>query len=171
MDRSIKSKEKLIRLAFSLGFEYEKTIKGCCQCTIAAIQDALDVRNDSVFKAGSGFTAGGGVSCQGSCGGYTGGVLVMSSLFGRRREYWDNDKVEKDCAHRMARALMEKFLREYGSNICRAIHDNIFGRSFDLTDPQDRKNFENSGAHTDKCTTVVGGGKRLPGQRNLFLMR
>jgi len=29
-----------------LGFKYEKSITGCCQCTIAAIQDALDIRND-----------------------------------------------------------------------------------------------------------------------------
>lgn len=152
----MKNREEIIQQAFSLGFEYEKTITGCCQCTIAAIQDALSIRNDTVFKAGSGLTAGGGVSCQGSCGGYTGGVMVMSSLFGRRWKHRDNDKMEKDCAHRMARALMEKFHLEYGSNVCREIHADLFGRGFDLTDPKDRESFENSGAHTDKCTTVVG---------------
>ena len=59
----------IIENARALGFEYERTITGCCQCTIAAVQDVLDIRNDAVFKAGSGLTAGGGLSCDGSCGG------------------------------------------------------------------------------------------------------
>ncbi|MBN1102095.1 MAG: C_GCAxxG_C_C family protein [Deltaproteobacteria bacterium] len=148
--------EAIIQRALSLGMEYERTITGCCQCTIAAIQDALDIQNDVVFKAGSGLTAGGGVSCEGSCGGYTGGIMVMSSLFGRRRERWDDDREEKDCAHRMARGLMERFNRQYGSNICREIHRGIFGRCFDLRDARERKEFERLGAHRDKCTSVVG---------------
>jgi C_GCAxxG_C_C family probable redox protein len=149
-------KEHIIQRAFSLGMKYEKEITGCCQCTIAAIQDALEVRDNAVFKAGSGLTAGGGVSCEGSCGGYTGGVMVMSSIFGRQRETWDDDKEEKDCAHSMAKALMDKFNREYGSNICKDIHGKIFGRTFDLRDAREREAFEKLGAHVDKCTTVVG---------------
>jgi hypothetical protein len=156
MKSMIAHKEEIIERALSLGFEYEKTVTGCCQCTIAAIQDALGIRDDAVFKAGSGLTAGGGVSCEGSCGGFIGGVLVMSSVFGRRRERWHGDKEEKDCAHRMARALLDRFNREYGSNLCKAIHCRIFGREFDLRDSSDREAFERLGAHGDKCTSVVG---------------
>lgn len=156
MDQQIENKKVIIQRAFSLGIEYEKNITGCCQCTIAAIQDALEIENDALFKAGSGLTAGGGVSCQGSCGGYTGGVMVMSSLFGRRRKIWNDDKEEWECAHTMARAFMEKFHHEYGSNICRSIHGNIFNRTFDLRDTHDREAFEKAGAHVDKCTSVVG---------------
>jgi C_GCAxxG_C_C family probable redox protein len=146
----------IIERARALGFEYEKTITGCCQCTIAAIQDALDIRNDAVFKAGSGLTAGGGISCEGSCGGYTGGVMVMSSVFGRCRQKWNNDRNEKDCAHRMAGALLNRFKLEYGSHICRKIHQRIFGRNFDLKIAAQRGDFEKLGAHVDKCTSVVG---------------
>jgi C_GCAxxG_C_C family probable redox protein len=149
-------KTEIIQRAFSLGFEYEKTIRGCCQCTIAAIQDALEIRNDDVFQAGSGLTAGGGISCEGSCGGYTGGVMVMSSVFGRRREKWDNDRGEKDCAHNMARALLDKFNLNYGGNVCKIIHRRLFGREFNLKDARDREAFEGLGAHVDKCTSVVG---------------
>lgn len=156
MTGTIEDKAELIERALALGVEYEKTVTGCCQCTIAAIQDALGVREEAVFKAGSGLTAGGGVSCEGSCGGYTGGVMVMSSLFGRRRDQWDADKAEKDCAHRMARALLNKFRKEYGDSLCKAIHRNLFGREFDLRDASDREAFERLGAHVDKCTSVVG---------------
>jgi len=156
MKNSNEEKAEIVRRAFSLGFEYEKRIRGCCQCTIAAIQDALEIQNDEVFRAGSGLTAGGGISCEGSCGGYTGGVMVMSSLFGRRRDKWDNDQHNKDCAHTMAKALLDKFNQKYGSNICKMIHLRIMGREFDLKDAQDRETFEASGAHVDKCTSVVG---------------
>jgi C_GCAxxG_C_C family probable redox protein len=156
MNHRLENKQIIIQRALALGLNYEKTIKGCCQCTIAAMQDALEIQNDSIFKAGSGLTAGGGLSCEGSCGGYTGGVMVMSSLFGRRRKKWTDDKAEKDCAHIMARGLQDKFRQEYGSNICSAIHRNIFGRNFDLLNVLDREAFETLGAHVDKCTSVVG---------------
>jgi C_GCAxxG_C_C family probable redox protein len=156
MRSTIENKAEIIERAFSLGFEYEKTVTGCCQCTIAAIQDALGIRDDGAFKAGSGLTAGGGVSCEGSCGGFIGGIMVMSSVFGRRRDRWEADKEEKDCAHRMARTLLSRFNQEYGSNLCKAIHRRIFGREFDLRDSSDRKVFEELGAHTDQCTLVVG---------------
>ena len=146
----------IIERARALGFEYEKTITGCCQCTIAAIQDSLGIRNDAVFKAGSGLTAGGGLSCEGSCGGFTGGVMVMSSVFGRCRQKWDNDRNEKDCAHRMAGALLNRFKQNYGSHICRKIHQCLFGRDFDLKVAAQRGDFEKLGAHVDKCTSVVG---------------
>jgi C_GCAxxG_C_C family probable redox protein len=156
MKSTLEHKAEIIKRALSLGFEYEKTVTGCCQCTIAAIQDALGIRDDGVFQAGSGLTAGGGVSCEGSCGGFTGGVMVMSSVFGRRRDQWDRDKVEKDCAHRMARALLDRFNHEYGGNMCKAIHHSLFGREFNLKDSSDREAFEELGAHADKCTSVVG---------------
>jgi C_GCAxxG_C_C family probable redox protein len=155
MKTTIENNEEIIARAFTLGMNYERTITGCCQCTIAAIQDALGLKDDAVFKAGSGLTAGGGLSCEGSCGGYTGGIMVMSSVFGRRREKWDDDKDEKNCAHNMARALLNRFNREYGSNICRVIHGRIFGRTFDLGNAPEREIFETMGAHFDKCTTVV----------------
>ena len=156
MSISEEDRSTLIKRALMLGDTYEQKITGCCQCTIAAIQDALAIRNDGVFKAGSGLTAGGGLSCRGSCGGYTGGVMVMSSVFGRCRQKWDDDVEEKDCAHQMAKRLLDRFNREYNSSICEKIHRRIFSRNFKLRDAEDRAAFEEMGAHVDKCNRVVG---------------
>jgi len=49
---------ELMEKAFQLGFDYEKTYRGCAQCTIAAIQDTLDIREDNVFKAATGLAEG-----------------------------------------------------------------------------------------------------------------
>ncbi|RLB29772.1 MAG: hypothetical protein DRG87_06445, partial [Deltaproteobacteria bacterium] len=73
----VRTQQELLDRAYQLGFEYEKTYRGCSQCAIAAIQDTLDIRDDSVFKAGTGLAGGGGLTGIGVCGGYVGGVMVV----------------------------------------------------------------------------------------------
>ena len=106
-------RESLIKKAYDLGFEYEKKYRGCSQSTVAAVQDALEIRNDFVFKAASGFPAGCGLLGDGICGGYAGGIMVMSMFFGRRRGKFDNDREEKYRSFRMACVLHDKLIKEY----------------------------------------------------------
>ncbi len=148
-------KESLIKKAYDLGFNYEKKYHGCAQSTIAAVQDALEIRNDNVFKAASGFAAGCGLLRDGICGGYTGGIMSMSLFFGRKREKIDNDREETYRSYHMGCALHDKYIQEYGTIICKEIHIKIFGRSFDMWDEEEKQLFEEAGAHKDKCTTVV----------------
>ncbi len=155
MEKGIMEKKKFIDTAYNLGFEYEKKYRGCAQCTIAAVQDTLNINNDTLFKSASGLGAGCGLLCDGVCGGYSGGIMVMSSLFGRRRERIDNDDEEKYCAFRMAKLLHDKFIDEYDSVICNAIHQKIFGRTYNLWDANEKEEFNKNGAHESKCTEVV----------------
>jgi C_GCAxxG_C_C family probable redox protein len=153
-------RDDLLGKAFELGFSYEKKYRGCSQCSIAAIQDSLGLRNDYIFKAGSGLAAGGGLLRAGLCGAYSGGVMMMSSFFGRSREKINDDREEKYCSFRMAAALHDLYIEKYGSVLCSEIHENIFGRSFDLWDEKERHAFEEAGAHRDKCTTVVADASK-----------
>ena len=147
---------KLIKKAYDLGFDYERRYHGCAQCTIAGIQDAFGIRNDFVFKAGGGLAAGCGLLRDGTCGGYSGGIMVMSTFFARRRSLFDDDSEENYCSYRMACILHDKFIHEYGTVICKCIHQKIFGRSYDFWNPEEKKLLEEAGAHKDKCTGVVG---------------
>jgi len=52
------TKKELLEKAYRLGFEYEKIYRGCSQCAIAAIHNTLDIRDESVFKAGTGLATG-----------------------------------------------------------------------------------------------------------------
>ncbi len=54
----MKHKDELIEQAAQAGFEYEHTYRGCAQCTIAAVQETLDLKNDAIFKAASGLAGG-----------------------------------------------------------------------------------------------------------------
>ncbi len=148
-------KEELIQKAYELGFQYEKKYRGCAQCTIAAVFDALGIKNDEVFKAASGFSAGGGMMCDGICGGYSGGIMVMSLIFGRRRDFFDGDKDDKYCSFAMAQLLHDKFISKYNTVICENIHKDIFGKIFNLLDTEGKEDFEKCGAHSTKCNGVV----------------
>lgn len=149
------SEDERVRKAYELGFTYEKQYRGCSQCTLRAVLDALGLENADVLRSASSLATGGGLLGCGSCGGFTGGQMAMSLLFGRRQEHMDGDDDFKYTSFRMARELQERFVEEYGTVICNDIHQRIFGRTYDLLDPEDKQQFNDDGAHTDKCTSVV----------------
>lgn len=153
-------KDSLIKKAFELGFKYEQKFHGCAQCTIAAIQDTLGIKNDFVYRAGSGLAAGGGECTDGSCGGYSGAIMMMSLLFGRERkdEGTEFGRREKSESSRMAASLHDMFIEKYKSICCKEIQKKLFGRSFNLRDEKEKEEFQRAGAHddSDKCCMVVG---------------
>jgi len=132
--------------AYELGKEYEKTRKGCSQCVIAALQDALDIKNDDIFKAATGLVAGGGAAIDGSCGSYVGAIMVLSSLLGRdRNNFIDLDQTVGFRTLELVRKFRDKYIKEYGS----------------VVDGDDFKKFEDAGGHGDKgCPEVVGKAAR-----------
>jgi C_GCAxxG_C_C family probable redox protein len=153
--------QELLDKAYHLGFEYERTYTGCSQCTIAAIQDTLDIRDDSVFKAATGLTAGGGLTGIGVCGGYAGGVMVISQLLGRERSNFKDPERIRSKSFELARRFLEQYTRELGSIICRDVQLIRFGRPYYLPDPEDHEKFEKAGGHVDKCPDVVGKAAQL----------
>jgi C_GCAxxG_C_C family probable redox protein len=146
-----------IKQAYDLGFKYEKKYYGCSQCVLLAIQDTFGLENEDVFKSASGLAAG--IGLMGSaCGALTGGVMALSLKYGRDLQAFKAGDPEgiRFNAYEKAKKLYKRFEDEYGSVICRDIQKKIFGRSFNLRNPQEFKEFEKAGAHVDKCPNVVG---------------
>lgn len=129
---------------------------GCSQCIIAALQDTFDIRNDAVFKAATGLAAGGGAATDGSCGAYSGGIMVLSYLLGRERENFKDSTGITQRNFKLIRKLHDEFIREYGSVVCRNIQTKIFGRPYYLADADEFEKFEEAGAHDTHCPEVVG---------------
>jgi len=152
--------EDLIQKAYELGKEYEGKYRGCAQCAIAAVHDAFNIRNDDVFKAATGFGGGGGRTADGSCGAYAGGIMILSSLLGRERDDFEDAAGVGDRNKSLCRELHDRFIKEYGTVICRDIHTKVMGRPFFLADPDEFAKFEEAGAHTVHCLEVVGKGAR-----------
>lgn len=146
--------------ACKLGKEYEKTYRGCSQCVIAALQDALEIRNDDIFKSATGLAGGTGLAGDSGCGAYIGAVLVLSSLVGRERNNFSDPEGIRFRTHQLSRKFREKFVREYGSVVCRDIQNKILSRYYYLPDPQEYEKFHNAGAHDVHCPEVVGKAAR-----------
>jgi C_GCAxxG_C_C family probable redox protein len=133
-------KKDIIEKAYKLGIDYESRATDCCQSTIAAIQDAIGLRNDDVFQAGSALAGGLGFSLKGTCGALTGATMVIGQLYGRTKAKFDIDArrklddpdfdyVSATTGWKFAYELYELFLINYGSCICYDVSDKLFGRS------------------------------------------
>jgi len=146
----------LMKAAYRQGFHYEKTYRGCAQCTLGALFEMTGKREDMLFQASSALSGGMALSGDGACGGYSGGLLFLGTFAGRRWKHIAADKENQYKAYELAGKLREKFLITYGSIICRDIQKQLFGKSFQLNNKGVREEFEKAGAHRDKCTSVVG---------------
>jgi C_GCAxxG_C_C family probable redox protein len=144
--------------AYKLGKEYEKSYGGCSQCVVAALQDALNIRNDDIFKAATGLAGGGGGTLDGSCGSYVGAIMVLGSLLGRGRDNFVSlDQTVGFRTLELVRKFREKYIQEYGSVVCRNIQTKTLGRPYYIVDPDEMAKFEAAGGHGDKgCPEVVG---------------
>jgi C_GCAxxG_C_C family probable redox protein len=154
----------MLRKAYDLGCFYEREYKGCCQCVIAAVQDALGLEDDAdlaaVFKAGTALAGGLCSTGTSACGALSGGVMAIGSRFGRERSNFADPEKKRFKTKDMGLELYNRFMEKYGSGICRGVQQSIFGRSFDLRDPVDREAFMAAGAHGENCTSVVGNAAR-----------
>lgn len=146
--------------AYRLGKEYEKRYRGCSQCAIAALLDAFGIKAEDVFKAGTGLAAGGGASTDGSCGAYSGSIMVLSLLLGRQRDDFADPGGMARKNFALVRKLRERFILEYGSVVCRNVQTKIFGRPYYLPDMDEFQKFEKAGAHDVHCPEVVGKAAR-----------
>jgi C_GCAxxG_C_C family probable redox protein len=153
--------DELARKAYELGYEYEKVYRGCSQAGLAAIQDILDIKDDDVFKAATGFAGGGGLSGVSVCGGYAAGVLAIGQLLGRERSNFKDPEGIRHKNFDLVREFTGKYIEDLGSVICRDIHIQKFGRPYYIADKDEYDKFEAAGGHDDKCTDVVGRATRL----------
>lgn len=146
--------------AYEAGKRYEQTFYGCAQCTVAALQDTFDRRDDSVFQAATGLSGGGGLTVDGSCGAYAGAIMFLGQLLGRERnDFADADGVRLETAE-LVRELRRRFVDEYGSVVCRNIQTKMMGRPYYLADPEELARFHDAGAHETHCPEVVGRAAR-----------
>jgi len=150
------------------GCTYEREYWDCAQCTLLAVQEVFGLKADDAVKAATAFA--GGIGRRGSvCGAVTGGVMALGLLFGRdlptmrhpdpalRRKL--RERIDSRLVP-LVDAFCERFETEYGSILCNEIEYKLFGRYFDKKKPEDRKEKDRLGGHTEKCPMVVGRAAR-----------
>lgn len=155
--------EALYKTIYDLGFAFERDYRGCAQCVIAALQDGLKVRNrdtDTIFKSATALAGGVAQETDGHCGAYSGGVMMISYFIGRERDNFADPEKIRAKTSALASRLHKRFIDAYGTVTCGHIHTKTMGRPFYIKDPEELAKFDAAGAHTDKCTSVVGMAAR-----------
>jgi len=91
---------------------------------------------------------------MGNCGALTAAVMIISQIYGRELKNIADAERKRFVAYRLGKKLVNKFLAEYGTVICREIQKKIMGRSFNLY--EEWNDFLAAGGHSTACTVVVG---------------
>jgi hypothetical protein len=161
------SRQELLDRIYQLGADFERYSGSCSQCTVAALQQVLGFE-DVIVRVASSSCGGQTRKGEGTCGAVVGGTLVLDYFFGRPasslsiREKIAANSSALSNAISVASALTERHLKEYGSILCPGIQTRLFGRSFHIENPQEAREFEAAGGHSDptKCISVVGRSSR-----------
>ena len=153
-----KEAEELLDKVYRLAEQNEKRCTGCAQSTLAALMDVLEIEEDGVFKAASGFADGFGLSGDGSCGALSGGAMAIGLVFGRERKDF-SDPMAAMTSYLMVKELHQDFIDRYGSCRCHDIQQKLMGRTFNLLDEKELKEAFQCGM-IDHCSKVVANGAR-----------
>ena len=157
------SQEELIQQAYDKAFRYEAERGSCPQCVLAALMETLQVGDTKTIQAADVLAGGTSLSTEGTCGALVGGLLAISSLLGRTYEDFSEGN-RKRRVFSVSIQLYEQFKKEFGSILCKDVHQKLFGRTFNLLDTDDYAAFEEAGAHVDKCPEVSGKVARWTAQ-------
>jgi len=133
---------------------YDK-YSGCSQSVLLALQEAFDIGDQESFRAAT--VLSGGVARRGeTCGALLGGLMALGLVYGRddirdTQAYRDAMKPANEIVDEFKRRLGEAFGFDepLDSTICRDIQRRIYGRSFDLNNPEDYPMFIEAGGHGD----------------------
>jgi C_GCAxxG_C_C family probable redox protein len=134
---------------------------------MAALHEIL-VIDDVVVKVATSSCGGHAGMVMGTCGGLIGGTIALDYFFGRPSEQMSNDaskKADIDVLRKAmdtAKILYDKYIEEYGTVLCIAIQQQLFGRHFYFRDPDEFSKFRAAGSATDptKCMHIVGNAAR-----------
>ncbi len=117
----------------------------CAQSVLLAMQEYFGVpESELVPKIATAFGAGIG-RCGSVCGALTGAVLAV----GMRHGTAATDLKEKERSYKLAEELYKRFVKSFGSPLCR----ELIG--YDLSDPKQLDAFRQAKLRKNKCAKFV----------------
>jgi C_GCAxxG_C_C family probable redox protein len=157
--------------------EFDK-LSGCSQSVLLALQEELGIGDHESFKAAT--VLSGGVARHGeTCGALLGGLMALGLVAGREDI---RDTATYAAAMVPAEQIIKEFKRrlqaEFGfkepldTTICWDIQKRIYGRSFNLNDPKDYKDFLAMGGHGDQgCPKVCAVAAEVTAEKLIDLTK
>lgn len=159
----MEEKERLIRRAGAEAARIQSRDDVCSRSTLAGLAEVFDFIPPELVTASAGLCGGTG-SASGSCGAYCAGLLAVGLRFNAsiqeeqaapERDVFGETTGAKMCEYR------DRFRERFGTVLCPEIHRQLFGRSYDLADPEDREAFFRLEGHVEACGTVVAAAAEI----------
>ncbi len=134
---------------------------GCSQAVLSALQDGLHIGDAGILKAATVLPGGGGWRGE-TCGALIGALMALGIVIGREKledtkKYTEAMWISQDIIERFKNEiqLYFGFKENLKNTLCSHIQENIFGRSFNLADSDERQAFIDAGGRTEKgCGTT-----------------
>jgi len=130
---------------------------GCAQCSLLAIQEVCNLKDDLMAKAAIGLSGGVG-SMRSVCGALTGSALALGIKYGRDISVLKEPaeraiEIEYAALEPVAK-LAKWFEREFGSIVCRDIQKSFMGTELIRQIPWQEEWMEQLGMH-QHCVNIV----------------
>ncbi len=138
--------------AYAKALKYELDYGCCPQCVLATVQETIGIVDDQTIKASHGLSGGGALLGEGICGALTGGLMALSTKYGRDRDKLDRGRYINNF--KKAKELTERFQREFGGVTCRQLQKQFTGRTYDMWNAEEYKAF--SDARGQQCANATG---------------
>ena len=142
--------------AYARGHYHQSHERCCSQSVVAAVMEACGFKDEGVFRASTALAGGGALFGDSGCGAYTGGLLILGLLKGRRFDNFVVEERDRIRCFEIGRVLHRRFIDEYGTVICRDMQTNLFGRPFWAVDPDEYRKVDALGSHSTIGPEVVG---------------
>lgn len=157
--------------------EFDK-FSGCSQSVLLALQEELGIGDHESFKSAT--VLSGGVARHGeTCGALLGGLMALGLVVGR-------EDIRDTATYAASMVPAEQIITEFkrrlqtdfdfkeplDSTICWDIQKRIYGRSFNLNDPKDYKDFLEMGGHGDQgCPKVCAVAAEVTAEKLINLIK
>ena len=123
----------------------------CSQSVLFSFTCRLQISQDLALKIANGFGAGMGRK-QEICGAVSGGIMVLSLIYGRGE---DDDRKQQEINYEKVRDFIEKFESEYKTVNCKKLLDGC-----DLQTEEGRNRFRED-KMIEKCYEYVEGAVNI----------
>lgn len=114
------SGKEIIEKAYRLGHKYEGKHGGCCRCTVAAVQNAIEFIpiNEDVFRTACCLDGGATPTGMQNCGAFTGSGIIIGYVCGTR-PFGDTR-----LSHKLIHEVYERFKQAYGTVLCKDVREH-----------------------------------------------
>jgi C_GCAxxG_C_C family probable redox protein len=137
--------------------QYMQLSHHCAQSSFMALKEQFGLESGEVVKALTPLT---GIAERGeTCGAVTGPLMAMGLIFGRGEQQLGDWATYRSSLIPTGK-FCTQFEQAYGSTMCHEIQKGEFGRCYQLTDPDELREFQEADA-TGHCSEVVKKAVRI----------